>query len=772
MVQRRFRTQSDTISLEVPVQREHEHHGHRFVISGRMDLCVRSPEETRVIEIKSCSSPIAMKRMVERDALHPHRLQAALYAHLAAQEGQKTTATLMYVSTQAGATHWVDVDQNCDETVQLLNDLLDCHLSSCQLRRLKQRKHRSSAESLRFPYETKRSSQSLLMERLSVGFKKKPALLVHAPTGSGKTVSTLFPALQSCFKDSRTLIFGTAKNAQKIAATKTLKDIAHAGNPTSAVVLASRESLCISKENPVCKPSLCCFAKGYYEKLRKSRLQQVALKGIVFDAPLLKKLGQHYEICPFELALDLSLTTDTTVCDYNHIVSPQAQIARHFAEPKRRAQIRLIVDEAHNFPERVRSEHSPKLSSEGPHTDSRHARRYFERYSHAITEFVEKFAPEHERTQSDKSPQSWKTHVLLEQLGGACHEALFQKLQLAYGKYTAIVEFPQHTDPVLKAHQNFLALSELLSQHEIGTNKAHSLIVGQERNNTFIQVLCKDSALHLKSLFEPMEAPLFMSATLTPADHYARSLGFSPQQWSLIESPSPFDREKRKLFIVPQVTTRFTHRHRHIPKISHCLSRILGAQPVNTFIFFPSFEFAKQVYEQAKIPGPFQPTLQKPQQKKEETDRILQLFQKEAKPQVLFGVHGGSFSEGVDLPGSALESVILVGPALPRVSLELDLLQKYESQKGQNGFDIVSVVPSMAKANQAIGRLIRSHRDRGTCFLLDARYTERAFFQRLDSEWAEASPHLHLSQNLLSDIEDFWNNSKKGENFKKGPLPA
>lgn len=758
-VQRKFRLQPEALVVEMPLAFAHEHRKTFFRIVGRIDLGVRLRDSFRIIEIKSSTAPLRTKAKVASDPMHPHRIQACLYAFLAEGSGveaEAVSATLMYESVHAGSTQWLDVSYDRAETVYLLNRLLDAHLQDLHLATWRQRRQKVQSKHLAFPFAAPRNHQHVLMESLERSLGGTCPVLVDAPTGSGKTVSSLYPALRSAGAQGQRVVFGTSKNAQKIAAADTVRGIAQAqtracGRP-SAVVLGSRESLCINLDNPVCSPGECPYAQGYYRKVRENRLLKLFTRGLVLDSGDLKRLGHFFEVCPFELSLDFSLFVDVVICDYNHIVSPRAQIVRLFgtAESRRRAQ--LIIDEAHNFSDRVRSEYSPLLPSRVLRSEARPARRYMERVMDAVETFCRHFLP-------DSHQKDARTHLEESRFWGGPYETLHQSMLQAYGRYTAAVSSTPHNDPVLKQHQDFMTMDELIRANTIGTLSPHSLIVSRQMQKHQIQLLCKDATAALKGILADIRCPIFMSGTLQPFEHYARLFGFDSSPFDSISVPSPFDPLHRKLFIIPQVTTRFRDRWQHVPKIANCIARLLALQKVNTFVFFPSFDFAREIHNQIGTTEGVQVLLQSAGMSKEDVQSVLDCFRTASPqtPQTLFAVHGGAFSEGIDLPGEALRSVVIVGPALPKVSLEQQLTEAYVNSKGRDGFDEESVLPAMARVNQAMGRLIRADSDRGTCFLLDVRYTEERYFSRLPPEWIQGRTVADfVSSGLGAELESFW----------------
>jgi DNA excision repair protein ERCC-2 len=494
----------------------------------------------------------------------------------------------------------------------------------------------------------------------------------------------------------------------------------------------------------------------------------MARKGGVFTVSQIRKLGSFLGVCPFEMVMELTEHADAVACDYNQVFSERARLDSLFGKPGSPARLQLIVDEAHNLPGRMRALASPELSPMAvPGDASPHHILFFQKTNEAVRRLCIWLAHAAGRGRhtsnagpADKSHEPGLTSALEIPLSHGAAEAMDRfRLEVAayYAKVQRAIRDQAFDDPARMRMQDIETFCQTIQTESFGKEHPFSLTLEQGAGRSVLRILCKDSAHVLAGCIRPLAAPLFMSATLEPTEYFARSLGLkeSPSV-CILRQGTPFPAEHRRLFIVPQVSSVFRLRRLQIPKIAQVIGKILDLQGVNTFVFSPSFGFAAELLQSCPVPAHCDVHLQTPRMSPAALETLLEGFRSSNRPQVLFGVMRGSLSEGIDLPGRALQSVIVVGPALPPVSLEQDLLEAYETAHGNNGFDQASIIPAMIHVNQALGRLIRTPTDVGTCFLLDRRFTEQPYFDRLAKEWRHEDPAKHVSQALAQDISHFW----------------
>jgi Rad3-related DNA helicase len=705
-----------------------------------------------------------MVRNLQKSPSNPHCFQAALYAAMIAKSQDIfCAARLVFASTSNNQKRTVQLEFESSEVFSVVAQLLDILLFEEHLLALAGRARQKISNGLLFPYLMNRESQRAVVAAISGALKQSLPIFLESPTGSGKTVSALYPALIDAAGRNRALFFGTAKNSQKIAASKTLRDINSRNSRAkiTAVALESRERLCLNdSDSKICDSRHCRFASDYHLKLRRSRLVVSLLsKGVSLECDGLLRIAKQLEICPFELSLDIAKYSHAVVCDYNHIVSPASRLDRFFGTPEQCRRVQLIFDEAHNLPDRVCREYSPELVARAAHAGKSSAerlapgqRRFFSSFKKLFSETIQGIM----RARGDEL--QGKQYVI--EVDDQVRER-FKKLQTsclaAFSRYSAKLGQLSFNDAVLLSFREINAFCDMVLALEFGSRAPYSLLIHDRGEDRAAKILCKDSSQILARLFSEFLTPLFMSATLSPIDFFVNKLGYGePSRCSIILAPSFFPQANRRLFIVPQVTSQFRYREAQVPKIAECISRILGFQKRNTFIFFPSFSLCQSVFQRVLIPPEFNSHLQLPAQTPDEVRAKISAFVTSDVLQVLFGVLRGGFAEGIDLPGAALESVVIVGPALPSVSKEQTLIEEFEAGCGRDGFDQAAVIPAMVHVNQAMGRLIRSPSDKGTCFLLDRRFADDRYYSRISPDWRGQDARSQISKSITSDVISFW----------------
>lgn len=769
-----------TVETEVAVSWIIAHRERSFQISGRIDVLVTRQSDATAYEIKSCDSIARIHQRLAADPNDPAAFQAGLYA-LLLERSRNIPCTAAVVLASITGSSKKTITLRCDHATmeERVRALLDLQIDDEHLAQITRRRRQSLAKRLEFPYSSTRDGQAELMTAVAAALKREEPIMVSAPTGSGKTMAALVPTLRKAASDAGTVVVATARNSQKESFGKAVRDLNARRNRTLAIVLASRETLCTSQGNErVCSADICRFAASHHVNVRRSRvLKSLGRSGAVLTAAELRRLATHLVVCPFELSLELAQQADVVACDYNQVFSPVARIARLFETRESRAAVQLIVDEAHNLPERLRTLCSSELMPGvlvGEVTKS-HARFFRETNAGLLklmTSFAEpaaRRAPDHQTRADDPIPFS-RDNVAIEltPTGDRSSEvhvdarvlALVERLRAitlaSFGRLQRALPDLPFDDPARLRFQQIEEFCRVLANEAFGRQSPYSMTITHSAEQHSLNILCKDAAAFASEQLADLRSPLFMSATLDPVTYFAQKLGIDPSKHSMIRQGNHFPKYRRRLFIVPQLSTLFRLRSVQTPKIAKAVSKILALQPVNTFVFAPSFALAAELTRLCALPPDWTVHLQTPRMPDASVIELLAHFRDSQQPQVLFGVMRGSLSEGIDLPGRSLQSVIIVGPCLPRVSLEQSLLETYESSRGRDGFDEAAVVPAMVHVNQALGRLIRSPEDIGTCFLLDRRFMSPAYFERLAPEWRSEHPLSHVSTTLAADISSFW----------------
>ena len=506
-------------------------------------------------------------------------------------------------------------------------------------------------------------------------------LFLEAPTGTGKTISVVFPALKAMGEGKADrLFYFTAKTVTGRVAWETFSILREKGMHLKCVQLTAKDKIC-PMESRVCTPEACPRAKGHFDRVNEA-LYDLLTREEAVGRDVLCEYGEKYCVCPFELGLDVSLFADAVIGDYNYLFDPHARLKRFFAEGKGRSRYLFLVDEAHNLVDRGREMYSASLSREEIRT-----------FRSAVREAY---------------PSLWR------KLG---------RLIAAYKPYKEALE-----DMPEKKGERVLYTDEI----DLAVDAAYKVM---EEMQTILQDQRRGTG--------PAggEASILFSATLLPIQYYKRLLGGKREDYE-VYARSSFDPEKLGLFIAGDVTSRYRMRDtQQYDRIAACIHNAVSQRHGNYMVFFPSYRFMEKVLEryEENFPGGADTALlvQRPQMTEEERHGFLERFDRVSDVESLLGfcVLGGIFSEGIDLQKDRLIGVMIVGTGFPQVCAERELLKQYFDEQGENGFDYAYRFPGMNKVLQAAGRVIRTAQDVGVVVLMDERFCSGSYRRLFPAEW-------------------------------------
>jgi DNA excision repair protein ERCC-2 len=613
-------------------------------------------------------------------------------------------------------------------------------------RRALDRRRKKLGAALTFPFAAPRPGQIELMAELETALEDKEHVMIQAPPGLGKTLGILHPTLRHALRGGSPVVYVTPKNSQHRVAEDAVLQLQKAGSGIRSLTLTAKSRICM-KDEPVCTPERCEFAKDYYAKVAASKLtQKLATHRLVTEATL-KGFARKYEVCPYELSLDAAPLFDVVVGDYNYVIGPHGLVARMTAALHGKEFLpSLVVDEAHNLFVRANENLSAALSRnelvrlEGDAaTLSPEFAGDAGALARAAVALIASVA-----TATGSEARVTPALSKLERLGEAAQGLL--------ARYLASPAAIGARDPVLALVRTLGDILAALAQ----PGDAFVTLYERGHGDELLRVVCCDARDALAQSFTAFRRVVGFSATLKPFDYYARLSGFNQEKLHTAEFISPFPKANRKLLIIPQVSTRYRDRAREVGRIADAVQRIAAVRPGNYVVFFPSFKFL------ADTAAHLTPTLgvtllvQKPQMTRHEVTACLQQLAAPGQLNLLLAVAGGGLSEGVDYPGELLVGAIIVGPAIPGVGPAREALRDYYQKHYGQGDDYAYTYPAMAKVIQAAGRVIRSELDRGVIVLIDARFVERRYSDLMPRDWYVDSVKELVSTSILSDLRAFW----------------
>ncbi len=720
------------------------------VLTGRLDGCVERTKDTWLIEeFKSAYLTSDGFRSsgygVERD-----RRQLLGYCYLWRRLGHPHVAgALVYVDIATGEELSLAVPYDDERFDRDVEDRLHALLRIWKARAAVRERKAAAAERLPFPHAAPRPVQEELMQAVGRALAQGEVLLAEAPTGSGKTAAALHPAVAAGLRTGRQVVFLTSKTLQQKMAVSALKAMNERAFHT--IQVRAKEKMC-ANDRILCHEEFCRFAKNYPEKMARSNiLGRLRDTYSHHDPDVVFEEARREEVCPFEAQLELAQLADAIVADYNYVFEPGVAMRHLIGEQLRNAI--LIVDEAHNLPDRARQIFSPELLEAGLIAlENRLALQPGDLFGDLAASIQGLLALL--RTSAEELPEgdaiaevtppaeevhAWRTD--------------WEPKLLRYLEWKRDTRAALPDDPVLDLHFTVLRFAAVLNLY----GPDFGCVVERRASGLRLALVCLDPARAVGPVFRSAFSAVLMSATLTPHAAIQRLLGLPDTRTASISLPPPFPRENRKVLIVPKVRTTFAAREKNYAPIATLLAEMSDAHTGNALVLFPSYRFLASVAERMP-PTRASLLLQRADLSDFERQRVLSaLTSPPPEGILLFAVSGGMFAEGVDYPGDVLSGVFVVSPALPQVSFERELLRRYFEEQEEAGFDYAYLQPGMTRVVQAAGRLIRSETDRGVIALLCRRFLEEPYASRLPRDWYEESPHELLSQHPAEEIREFFN---------------
>ncbi len=603
-----------------------------------------------------------------------------------------------------------------------------------------------------FPFESIRNGQEEFIKDLGFCLEEGKHIIAHAPTGIGKTAAVLATAIETALKKDLVIFFLTPKHTQHNIVMKTVQKINEKHNLNIRFSdFIGKKWMCLqqnvselsnSEFNEYCRTvrtqEVCEYYNNTYQKAKITDQVKDFIKVIWndnLDAVGITKANREREkqgFCPYEVNMMLAKDSRVIIGDYYHLFSPQVRSAFLLKLGREAQKIILIVDEAHNLPERLRSLLSDKISSYILSRAEKEAKAFnFQEIANDISYINVALKNIAEKLEFKNEVFVRKFDFIgdVEKTTQVTFDALIDELEEA-----ALEVRKSSKKSYLGGLAQFL---ELWKGEDVGYARILKREYYKDKPHFVLEYSCLNPALAAKEFIDSCYSAVFMSGTLKPGEMYRDLLGLSPIRTIIREYPSPFDPKNRLVLVDNTVTTKYSERNEEeFKKIAKKCKDYLLAAKVKTVIFFPSYEFMHQVlpFFNHDIESQYLVLVEDKKMSKEEKDKVLEDFKKNQNA-VLLGVLGGNFSEGIDLPGKYLEMVIVVGLPLSRPDLLSKALVDYYDYAFKKGFEYGYTYPAMIKVMQAVGRCIRTTKDRGVIILMDKRYTYENFQKVLPRDW-------------------------------------
>lgn len=614
--------------------------------------------------------------------------------------------------------------------------------------------------SLRFPFKQgARDGQRELIIEAFRAIRGGKRLVAEAPTGTGKTLGALYPALKSLGEGYADKIFYfTGKTTTALSAINAIELLRDQIPSLRAIHISAKDKCCVSfKPNTLkkCDPKSCLVTRGYFDKINVAILELLT-NYKTYTKDIIDQVAEKYSLCSYELSLELSEWCEVVVCDYNYLFDLQAYFRRYFECPTGARYI-FLVDEAHNLPDRAREMYS--VTMEKSEFDEI-AKRYSgnKHLGAPCVEVLNKFQELYELAMAEKMDLD----------GVKC--GFYINNDLPDGLVDPFAKFVFGAKTVLKKnlddellHKLYIDSRKLLATSDI-FDKRFTMYVEVIDTSVKLRLLCLDPSHLINLRMKLGKSTILFSATLTPLEYFSDVLGC--EKTNTLSLKSPFDKKNLCLIGAGTVSTRYEDREKSAKTIANIIRATIEGKVGNYIVYFPSYKYLTEVKEvfQKKYPK-INITTQSRSMSEKAKQEFLDSFDAKAEGTLVgFCVMGGSFSEGIDLRGERLIGAIVVGVGLPTISNELNIIKEHFDKTRETGYAYAYTYPGMIKVLQASGRVIRSEDEKGVVLLIDDRFTAPEYRALMPEYWSHIK-FISSAQELLSTVVNFWKND--GENSTK-----
>lgn len=653
-----------------------------------------------------------------------HIGQAKCYAFMFAEERKLSKINVRLTYIRQGKEKEKMKEEYCfsySELKQFVFSLLDDYLNFYKIILRKNEERNDTIEHIQFPFGRFRAGQRELAKYCYGVCKHGGRLFCEAPTGIGKTISTLFPFIKAMKDDEKSKIFYlTAKTSGRESAMNTISILKSSGLVANNIEITAKDKICFCKGKS-CNPDECPFAKNYYSKIQQI-IRYAILNYTTFDYQTIVDLAHEHEVCPFELELDLSLFNDIIICDYNYVFHPISYMKRFFDDDS--SHYLVLVDEAHNLIDRSRDMYSAKIYLNGlqkarksiRHSSCVKLKNQLAKMQKMFNSYEDNF-PLGKTIVDNFTDESYKIM-----------QRFILNMQLILKDESNEVT-REVLDFYLDVHQ-FMKISEYYCDRYLS-------YVEVDNDDVILNLFCKDCSVYLNRITSKLKGTVFFSATFSPIKYFVNTLGGDSTTDSQLILSSPFPRENLKIMIAPKVSIKYKDRDSSIEDVKQYIRAFVSKKVGNYFVYVPSYEYLDKLCEDFDFDDADCFIQDREMTDIEKEDFLLHFESNPVKTCIGFLVIGGTFSEGIDLVSDRLIGAAVVGIGLPKINFESDEIARFFTENGLPGKDYAYLNPGMNKVMQAVGRVIRSETDKGAVLLIDDRYLLQQYRDLFKTEWSD-----------------------------------
>ena len=737
--QRVQKSYGDNYTAEVPLKYTLTYEDLEIMVEGRADGILIEDEKTIIDEIKTTTKDLLL---IDENTNPLHWAQAKCYGYIYSMQNELDNIDIQitYYNIDTKSTRILRQSYTLKELEEFFFWLIDEYKSWAQLESDWVNKRNESIKKLKFPFENYRPGQRELAVRVYKSITDSKKCFAQAPTGTGKTISTLFPAIKAMGEDKTSKIFYlTAKTITREVAQNTISLMRKKDLNLKAVTITAKEKIC-KMEEVNCNPEYCPYANGYFDRINNS-LKDILAKYNDYSKDNIEKISEEYMLCPFELSLDLTNLSDVIICDYNYVFDPRVYLKRFF--DTKTTDYTFLIDEAHNLVDRAREMYSATLNEEKFVKVKKLISKKDKRITRVIKEIQSYFEDKLEDLTTLDENDLVESEAPLE----LC-EILSSFIKFVDEYLARTNEENEELMDLYFDVYSFLSISDFY-------DKNYTTIYTKTFNGMNIKIYCVNPQKVIEEKMKKAKSNIIFSATLIPMDYFMKMYSYD-EEYFIINLKSPFDVKNRLLMIGDNVATTYNKRFETSCDIASYIANCVQAKKGNYMVFFPSYKYMELVFEKMKENYPdINTSIQESNMSEEEKEEFLSMFDEDNKEtHVGFCVLGGHFSEGIDLTNDKLIGVIIVGVGMPQIGIERDIIKDHMKDSNK-GFDYAYVYPGMIKVLQAAGRCIRTDDDKGVILLLDKRYSQRIYQSLFPYEWYP-NFRVRKSDDVKTLCEKFW----------------
>ena len=737
--QRVQKSYGDNYTAEVPLKYTLTYEDLEIMVEGRADGILIEDEKTIIDEIKTTTKDLLL---IDENTNPLHWAQAKCYGYIYSMQNELDNIDIQitYYNIDTKSTRILRQSYTLKELEEFFFWLIDEYKSWAQLESDWVNKRNESIKKLKFPFENYRPGQRELAVRVYKSITDSKKCFAQAPTGTGKTISTIFPAIKAMGEDKTSKIFYlTAKTITREVAQNTISLMRKKDLNLKAVTITAKEKIC-KMDEVNCNPEYCPYANGYFDRINNS-LKDILAKYNDYSKDNIEKISEEYMLCPFELSLDLTNLSDVIICDYNYVFDPRVYLKRFF--DTKTTDYTFLIDEAHNLVDRAREMYSATLNEE----KFVKVKKLISKKDKRITKVIKEIQYYFEDKLEDLTTLDENDLVESEAPLELC-EILSSFIKFVDEYLAKTNEENEELMDLYFDVYSFLSISDFY-------DKNYTTIYTKTFNGMTIKIYCVNPQKVIEEKMKKAKSNIIFSATLIPMDYFIKMYSYDEEDF-IINLKSPFDVKNRLLMIGDNVATTYNKRFETSCDIASYIANCVQAKKGNYMVFFPSYKYMELVFEKMKENYPdINTSIQESNMSEEEKEEFLSMFDEDNKEtHVGFCVLGGHFSEGIDLTNDKLIGVIIVGVGMPQIGIERDIIKDHMKDSNK-GFDYAYVYPGMIKVLQAAGRCIRTDDDKGVILLLDKRYSQRIYQSLFPYEWYP-NFRVRKSDDVKTLCEKFW----------------